>query len=436
MGLWINIIYLKYLQSFWLLFFFFQTVIFSYKYIFYKLLLILTFCTLSNKILLLIDLLQSISRLLLDLNIEFFKFFLLFSFSSLSNKIFLFYDLLVLVPYVFLVVKILTFIIIIVLILISVAFFTLLERKKLGSFHNRLGPNKVGFLGLLQAVADGIKLFLKESILPQNSNFFIFILSPLLAFFFGFAGWAIIPFSYTSVLADLNYGILYVFIISIFHIYGVILAGWSSNSRYSFLGALRSSAQLISYDISMGLLLLNIFLCTKSLNFLKIIEFQDFNGWFVFYFPIPFLLFLVCSLAETNRHPFDLPEAEAELVSGYNVEYSAMGFALFFLGEYSAILFTSILIVNLFLGGWLPIFPFLSFIPGFIWFLLKISTINFFFLIIRAAIPRYRYDQLMRIGWKFILPLSLSIFLLNFFIFFMNSGFLNDFSHFTKLIII
>ena len=305
----------------------------------------------------------------------------------------------------------------ILIILISVAFFTLVERKKISSFQNRIGPNNVGVSGLLQAIADGIKLFFKESILPQNSILLIFILSPILSFLFGLCGWIIVPFSYISVLSNLNFGVLFIFIISIFHIYGIILAGWSSNSRYSFLGALRSSAQLISYDISVGLIILNIFLCTKSLSLVKIVEFQDFAGWFIFYYFIPFLLFLICSLAETNRHPFDLPEAESELVSGYNVEYSSMGFALFFLGEYSAILFSSFFIVIIFLGGWLPLFNFLSFIPPSFWIALKMIFLIFFFITIRTVIPRYRYDQLMRIGWKFVLPISISIFFFNFIVF-------------------
>ena len=331
--------------------------------------------------------------------------------------------------------KILLSVTISICILISVAFFTLLERKKLGSFHNRIGPNNVGFLGLFQAIADGVKLILKESILPRSSNLTVFLLSPILAFFFGLAGWAIIPFSYSTYLVNLNYSILFIFIISIFHIYGVILAGWSSNSRYSFLGALRSSAQLISYDISIGLILLNIFLCTKSLNILNIIEYQDFNGWFIWYLFLPFLLFLVCALAETNRHPFDLPEAESELVSGYNVEYSAMGFALFFLGEYSAILFTSVFITIIFLGAWLPLFNILSFIPPYIWFTSKVLLVNYFFFISRAVIPRYRYDQLMRIGWKFILPLALGFFILNFSIFFISNSFIINYLSFVKILI-
>ncbi len=296
----------------------------------------------------------------------------------------------------------LNILIVFICVLLSVAFFTLLERKKLSTFQNRKGPNKVGYFGLLQPIADAVKLLLKETVIPRNSNMFLFIISPMLAFLFGALSWIVIPFSYNYVLSNINLGLLFIFCISIFHIYGIIFAGWSSNSRYSFLGALRSSAQLIAYDIAMGLVILNIIMYTKSLNLLDIIEFQDFNGWFLFYFFCPFILFLVCILAETNRHPFDLPEAESELVSGYNVEYAAITFALFFLAEYAAIIFMCFFTTILFVGGWLTFFFF-----KFIFFL-------YFFLFMRAAIPRYRYDQLMRIGWKFILPAALGIFVVNF----------------------
>lgn len=306
----------------------------------------------------------------------------------------------------------------IVIVLISVAFLTLLERKKLASVQNRKGPNKVGFLGILQPISDGVKLLLKETIFPQNSLLGLFFISPILAFSFGFISWALIPLgNFSSLVSDLDYGFFLIFIFSIFHVYSVILAGLASNSKYSFLGALRSSAQLIAYDISIGFIILIIFMASQTFNLSKVVEFQINNGWFIFYYPVLFVIFFICALAETNRHPFDLPEAEAELVSGYNVEYSAIGFALFFLGEYASILFMSTLTVNLFLGGWdIPFIPF-SFL-NYIFYFIKLAFIIYLFIIIRAAIPRYRYDQLMYVGWKILLPLTFALFILNFFIFY------------------
>ena len=303
-----------------------------------------------------------------------------------------------------LVLKILT---IILPLLISVAYFTLAERKIMGSIQRRKGPNVIGFLGLLQPLADGLKLFTKETILPSNSNIVLFLFSPIITFVLSLISWAVIPFSDKSVLSDLNIGLLYLLAISSLSVYGILLAGWSSNSKYSFLGSIRSAAQMISYEVSIGFIILNVVLCANSFNLSEIIISQE-KIWFIFpLFPM-FLMFCVSMLAETNRHPFDLPEAEAELVSGYNVEYSAMTFALFFLGEYANMLLMSSILVILFFGGWLPFFTLfpLSLLPYSFWFSIKILFGVFFFILTRAALPRYRYDQLMYIGWKCFLPLS------------------------------
>lgn len=301
--------------------------------------------------------------------------------------------------------KILT---IIVPLLLSVAYFTIAERKLMGIIQRRKGPNVIGFLGLLQPLADGLKLFAKETILPSNSNLTIFLVAPILTFLLSLMGWAVIPFSDQIVLSDLNVGILYLFATSSLSVYGILLAGWSSNSKYPFLGALRSAAQMISYEVSIGFVIVNVAICTGSFNLSNIVLSQK-NAWYILaLFPM-FIVFCVSMLAETNRHPFDLPEAEAELVSGYNVEYSAMTFALFFLGEYANMLLMSSFVAILFLGGWLPlvdIFP-LNMVPGSIWFSLKILLGVVFFIVTRATLPRYRYDQLMHIGWKCFLPFSL-----------------------------
>jgi NADH-quinone oxidoreductase subunit H len=285
--------------------------------------------------------------------------------------------------------------------LLAVAFFTVAERKIMGAIQRRRGPNVIGFIGLLQAIADGLKLLVKETILPSNSNLGIFLLAPVLSFILSLIGWAVIPFSHTIVLADINLGILYIFAISSLNVYGLILAGWASNSKYAFLGALRSTAQMISYEISIGFIVLSIAVCVGSLNLSKIILAQKEVWLLIPLFPL-FVMFYISMLAETNRHPFDLPEAEAELVSGYNVEYSAMTFALFFLGEYSNMLLMSALSSVLFFGGWLPpfnIFP-LTLVPGSIWFSIKVGIGAVFFILTRATLPRYRYDQLMHLGWK------------------------------------
>jgi NADH-quinone oxidoreductase subunit H len=292
--------------------------------------------------------------------------------------------------------------------LLAVAFFTVAERKIMGAVQRRRGPNVVGFIGLLQALADGLKLFVKETTFPSNSNLAVFLLAPILSFLLSLIGWAVIPFSHKVVLADINLGILYIFAISSLNVYGLILAGWASNSKYAFLGALRSAAQMISYEISIGFIVLSIAVCVGSLNLSKIVLAQK-EIWFIIpLFPL-FVMFYISMLAETNRHPFDLPEAEAELVSGYNVEYSAMTFALFFLAEYSNMLLMSALSALLFLGGWMPffdIFP-LNLIPGSIWFSLKVAIGAIFFILTRATLPRYRYDQLMHLGWKCFLPLAI-----------------------------
>ena len=302
---------------------------------------------------------------------------------------------------------------IVIPLLISVAYFTIAERKIMGSIQRRRGPNVIGFLGLLQPLADGLKLFVKETILPSNSNLFIFLLAPLLSFILSLIGWAVIPLSESIVISDLNVGILYLFSISALSVYGIILAGWSSNSKYPFLGALRSAAQMISYEVSIGFIVITVALCSGSFNLSKIVLAQN-QVWFLIpLFPM-FVLFYISMLAETNRHPFDLPEAEAELVSGYNVEYSSMTFALFFLGEYANMLLMSTFSSILFLGGWLPLFNFFpfNFLPGSFWLSLKILIGVVFFILTRAALPRYRYDQLMYIGWKSFLPIALGYLIL------------------------
>lgn len=294
---------------------------------------------------------------------------------------------------------------IIICLLVAVAFFTLVERKLLAVIQRRKGPNVVGFLGLLQPLADGLKLFVKETILPSNSNTILFIFAPVLAFFLSLLNWAVIPFGSNSVFADINIGILYILAISALNVYSILLAGWASNSKYAFYGALRSTAQMISYEVSISFILISIFLCSGTLNLLKIVENQVKVWYIVPLLPI-FFLFFFSILAETNRHPFDLPEAEAELVSGYNVEYSAMGFALFFLGEYANMLCMSSLATILFLGGGSQIF--LNFLPQYFCFSLKICFFVILFIVARGILPRYRYDQLMILGWKVFLPFSIA----------------------------
>lgn len=297
---------------------------------------------------------------------------------------------------------------IIIPLLISVAYFTIAERKIMGIIQRRRGPNVIGFVGLLQPLADGLKLFVKETTIPATSNGTLFLVAPILTFVLSLIGWTVVPFAENIVLADINSGVLYLLATSALGVYGLLIAGWSSNSKYPFLGALRSASQMISYEVSIGFIIVNVCICAGSFNLTNIVLAQE-NCWFVLpLFPM-FILFCVSMLAETNRHPFDLPEAEAELVSGYNVEYSAMTFALFFLGEYASMLLMSTFATLLFLGGWLPpldVSPFRIF-PGSFWFSIKIIAGVIFFIFARAGLPRYRYDQLMNIGWKCFLPLTL-----------------------------
>ena len=292
--------------------------------------------------------------------------------------------------------------------MIGMAYLTYVERKVIGAIQLRRGPNVVGPFGLLQPLADGLKLFTKETIVPFGANRGVFLMAPCLTFILAMVAWAVIPFDEGVVLADINVGILYLFAISSLGVYGILMAGWASNSVYAFLGALRSAAQMVSYEVSMGFVIITVLLLAGSLNLTDIVLAQR-DMWFV----IPLLpmavIFFISTLAETNRHPFDLPEAEAELVAGYNVEYSAMTFALFFLGEYMNMILMSGMTTVLFLGGWLPpldIAPF-NWLPGPVWLALKISAVLFIFLWVRATLPRYRYDQLMRLGWKVFLPISL-----------------------------
>ena len=292
--------------------------------------------------------------------------------------------------------------------LISIAYLTFFERKVIGSMQLRKGPNVVGPFGLLQPVADGLKLLSKETIFPDDSNKFLFILSPIITFVLALIAWAVIPIDYKVVLADINVGIMYIFAVSSLGVYGIIVAGWSSNSRYAFLGSLRSAAQMISYEVSIGLIIISILLTAGSLNLSSIVLSQEKVWYIIPHFPM-FVIFFISTLAETNRAPFDLPEAESELVAGYNVEYSSMSFGLFFLGEYGNMILMSSMSTILFLGGWLPPVQndLLNIVPGFIWFLVKVAFLLFIFLWVRATLPRYRYDQLMSLGWKLFLPLSL-----------------------------
>jgi len=291
----------------------------------------------------------------------------------------------------------------------AVAYLTLMERKVIAAMQLRKGPNVVGPFGLLQPLADGLKLMLKEVIIPDKANKILFLLAPVITFVLALIGWAVIPFSETFAVAHINVGVAYLLATSSLGIYGIIIAGWASNSKYAFLGAIRSSAQMISYEVSIGLIIISVVLSSGSLDLKEIVLAQK-DGWFALYhFPM-FVLFFISALAETNRLPFDLPEAEAELVAGYNVEYSSMPFSMFFLGEYANMILISAFASILFLGGWLPPFDLeiLYLIPAPFWLMLKTLFLLFGFIWVRATLPRYRYDQLMRLGWKVFLPFSLA----------------------------
>ena len=297
---------------------------------------------------------------------------------------------------------------VVVPVLVSVAFLVYAERKVLALIQLRRGPNLVGPFGLLQSFADALKLLTKENILPSGSNKIVFIIAPIITMVLSLVGWAVIPFAPGWVISDINVGVLYLFAVSSLGVYGVIMAGWASNSQYPFLGALRSAAQMVSYEVSIGFVIITVLLCVGSLNLSKIVEAQK-TVWFAIPLLPMFIIFFISALAETNRLPFDLPEDEATLVAGYFTEYSSASFVLFFLAEYASMILMSSMTVILFLGGWLPpfdIFP-LNVLPGVFWFTIKIIFILFLFIWVRGTFPRYRYDQLMRLGWKVFLPLSM-----------------------------
>ena len=293
-------------------------------------------------------------------------------------------------------------------VLVSVAMVVWLDRRVWAFVQKRQGPNVVGPFGLLQSLADALKYIFKEIIIPSSSNKVIFILAPIVTMTLALISWAVIPFSATQVLADINVGILYLFAVSSLGVYGIIMGGWASNSKYPFLGAIRAAAQMVSYEVSIGVIIINVLLCVGSLNLNDIVIAQQ-NLWFVIpLFPM-FVIFFISALAETNRPPFDLPEAEAELVAGYQTEYSGMMYAMFWLGEYANILLMCAMGAILFLGGWLSpieIYPF-TLVPGAVWLILKILLLFFLFALVKAIVPRYRYDQLMKLGWKVFLPMSL-----------------------------
>lgn len=295
--------------------------------------------------------------------------------------------------------------------LLAVAYMTYADRKIWGAIQLRKGPNVVGPFGLLQPMADGLKLLLKETIIPSSANTVLFLIAPMITFLTALIAWAVVPFGDGMVIANINVGILYLFAISSLGVYGIIIAGWASNSKYAFLGALRSAAQMVSYEVSIGFVLVTVLLCVGSLNLTQVVLAQSGGFWHWYWLPLlpMFVIFFISALAETNRTPFDLPMSEAELVQGFQTEYSSMPFALFFLGEYANMILLSALGAVLFLGGWMSPLPFAPFtwVPGLVWFALKIAFLLFIFSWSKGTLPRYRYDQLMRLGWKVFLPVSL-----------------------------
>ena len=304
-------------------------------------------------------------------------------------------------------------IIVLVPLLLAVAYLTLAERKVIGYIQIRLGPNRVGFRGLLQPIADALKLLFKEVLIPSNANRFLFLAAPVLAFVPAMLVWAAVPFGPDVAISNMNAGLLYVLAVAGLGVYGIIIAGWASNSKYAFLGALRAAAQLVAYEIAMGFALVGVLMLAQSLNLTKIVEAQAGAGFWSWYwlplFPF-FLVYFISGVAETNRAPFDVAEGESEIVAGFHVEYSGMGFALFFLAEYANMIVVSIMTTVLFLGGWYPPFDFAPFtwVPGLIWLLLKTAFLLYVFLWIRATFPRYRYDQIMRLGWKVFIPITIA----------------------------
>ena len=321
----------------------------------------------------------------------------------MNNDFFLINDLVI--PGLIIVAQILA---IVIPVLLSVAFLVYAERKVLALIQLRRGPNLVGPFGLFQSFADALKLLAKENIIPNRSNKVVFLIAPMVTLVLSLIGWVVIPFAPGWVVSDINVGIMYLFAVSSLGVYGIIMAGWASNSQYPFLGALRSAAQMVSYEVSIGFVIITVLLCVGSLNLTKIVEAQE-TVWFAIPLLPMFVVFFISALAETNRLPFDLPEDESTLVAGFFTEYSSASFVLFFLGEYASMILMSSMTVILFMGGWLPpfdIYP-LNAIPGVIWFVIKIIFILFLFIWVRGTFPRYRYDQLMRLGWKIFLPLSI-----------------------------